>query len=83
MVDRHPLKSIVNLGSASVDNVSSGWQSTMSSRKECNIYIMSHGFYKGYSREGDIQKIHMRETYARTVRIETPMADVAAFLATS
>ena len=42
MVDRHPLKSIVNLGSASVDNVSSGWQSTMSSRKECNIYILSH-----------------------------------------
>ena len=40
MVDRHPSKSIVNLGSASVDNVSSGWQSTMSSRKECNIYIM-------------------------------------------
>ena len=40
MVDCHPLKSIVNLGSASVDNVSSGWQSTMSSRKECNIYIM-------------------------------------------
>ena len=42
MVDGHPLKSIVNLGSASVDNVSSGWQSTMSSRKECNIYIMTH-----------------------------------------
>ena len=41
MVDRHPLKSIVNLGSASVDNVSSGWQSTMSSRKESNIYILS------------------------------------------
>ena len=41
MVDRHPSKSIVNLGSASVNNVSSKWQSTMSSRKECNIYIMS------------------------------------------
>ena len=41
MVDRHPSKSIVNLGSASVDNVSSGWQSTMSSRKECNIYIIA------------------------------------------
>ena len=41
MVDRHPSKSIVNLGSASVDNFSSGWQSTMSSRKECNIYILS------------------------------------------
>ena len=32
MVDRHPSKSI---------NVSSGWQSTISSRKECNIYIIS------------------------------------------
>ena len=38
--DCHPSKSIVNLGSASVDNVSSGWQSTMSPRKECDIYIM-------------------------------------------
>ena len=55
MVDRYPSKSIVDLGSASVNNVSSGWQSTMSSRKECNIYIMSHGFYKGLRREGDIQ----------------------------
>ena len=43
MVDRHPLKSIVHLGSASVDNVSSGWQSTMSSRKGCNIYILPNG----------------------------------------
>ena len=42
MVDRHPLKSIINLGSASVDNVSSGWQSNMSFRKECNIYILSN-----------------------------------------
>ena len=42
MVDCHPLKSIVNLGSASVDNVSSGWQSTMSPRKECDIYILSN-----------------------------------------
>ena len=40
MVDRQPSKSIVNLGSASVDNVSSGWQSTMSSRKVYNIYIL-------------------------------------------
>ena len=44
MVDRHPLKSIVYLGSASADNVSSGWQSTMSSRKECNIYILVLGY---------------------------------------
>ena len=29
MVDCHPSESIVNLGSASVDNVSSGWQSTL------------------------------------------------------
>ena len=40
MVDCHPSESIVNLGSASVDNVSSGWQSTMSPRKKCDIYIL-------------------------------------------
>ena len=40
MVDCHPSQSIVNLGSALVDNVSSGWQSKMSLRKECDIYIM-------------------------------------------
>ena len=33
-VDCNPSKSIVNLGSASVDNVSSGRQSTMSPRKK-------------------------------------------------
>ena len=36
-VDCHPWESIVNLGSALV-YVSSGWQSTMSPRKECDIY---------------------------------------------
>ena len=39
MVDCHPSESIVNLSSALVDNVSSGWQSIMSPRKECDIYI--------------------------------------------
>ena len=39
MVDNHPSESIVDLGSASVDNVSSGWQSAMSPRKN-DIYIM-------------------------------------------
>ena len=48
MVDCHPSESIVDLGSASVDNVSSGWQSTMSPRKKCYIYIMST------RKEGDI-----------------------------
>ena len=38
MVDHHPSESIVNLGSASVDNVFSGWQSTMLPYKECDIY---------------------------------------------
>ena len=37
-------ESIVNLGSASVDNVSSGWQSTMSPRKECDIYILLYPY---------------------------------------
>ena len=43
MVDSNPSENIVDRGSASVDNVSSGWQSTMSSRKECNIYIKFNG----------------------------------------
>ena len=35
-----PSKSVVYLGSASIDNVSSaGWQSAMSSRKECDMNI--------------------------------------------
>ena len=37
MVDHHPSESIVYLGS-SVDNVFSGWQSTMSPYKECDIF---------------------------------------------
>ena len=37
----HPSESIVNLSSATVDNVSSGWQSSMWPRKECDIYILS------------------------------------------
>ena len=40
MVDCDPSESIANLGSTSVDNVSSGWQSTTSSHKEWNIYII-------------------------------------------
>ena len=40
MVDCHPSESIVNLGCASVYNVSSGWQYTMSPYKECDIYIL-------------------------------------------
>ena len=39
-VDCHPSESIAYLGSASVDNVSSGLQSTMSPCKECDIYIL-------------------------------------------
>ena len=40
MVDCHPSQSIVNFGSASAHNVSSGWQSTMAPRKEWDIYIL-------------------------------------------
>ena len=45
MVDHHPSENIVYLGSASVDNVFSGWQSTMSPRKECDIYILYTNSY--------------------------------------
>ena len=44
---------------------------------------MLHSFYKGYIEEGNIQKkCWQREKDARTVQIEKPMADVAAFWAT-
>ena len=46
IVDCHPEETLSTeappclYGSASVDNVSSGWQSTMSPRKECYIYFI-------------------------------------------
>ena len=46
-------------------------------------FWMSHGFYKGYRRKGDIQKMSHARMYARTFRTEKPMAAVAAYLATS
>ena len=41
MVDCRHLESIVDLGTTSIDNVSSGWQSAKSPYKECGIHIMS------------------------------------------
>ena len=47
-------------------------------------FWMLHSFYKGYIEEGNIQKkCWLREKDARTVQIEKPMADVAAFWAKS
>ena len=47
-------------------------------------FWMLHSFYKRIYREGNIQKkCWLREKDARTVQIEKPMADVAAFWATS
>ena len=48
------------------------------------FFWMLHSFYKGYIEEGNIQKKMLTACKnARTVQIEKPMADVAAFWATS
>ena len=86
-VDCHPEETLSTEAEPRLTMLFQGWQYTLlylmlvsyNLFGQLNFW-MSHDFYKGCRREGDIKKMSHVRIYAHKVQTEKPMAAVAAFL---